>query len=102
MAADLVQRDKAVVAVKGRVFEALRHDRAAVLLQLHRTAQRRFAAETAARLGDQIAGQQLVDKIEDAGIDACLVAPRLRDRPVEIAPVKIARAASVGASSASI
>ena len=87
IAADLVQRDEAVVAVEGCVLEPLGHHRAAVLLQLHRAAQHRMAAEAAARLRHQLAGEEPGQEVEDARIDFGLVAARACDRPVEIALV---------------
>ena len=91
MAADLVQRNQAVVAVEGGVLEALGHHRTAILLHLHGEAHDRLAAVAAAGLGDQVGDQQRVQEVEDAGIDVGLVAPRLGDRPVDVAPVGLGR-----------
>ena len=87
IAAHLVERDEAVVAVEGGVLEPLRHHRAAVLLQLHGQAQHGMAAEAAARLRHQLAGEAPGQEVEDARIDFGLVAARACDRPVEIALV---------------
>ena len=40
------------------------------------------------RLGDEIAGQQPMKKIEDAGIDGEIMAARLGHSPIDSAPVR--------------
>ena len=76
---------KRLIAIERRVLDALGDHRTAVLLQPHRAAQQRLAREAAARLLHQLRRQHLLEKIEYARIDLGLVAPRLRERPAQIA-----------------
>ena len=87
--ADLVEREKPVVAIERRVLEPFRHDRAAVLLQFHRKTHDGMAAEAAARRGDQIGREESVQEIENARIDVGFVLSGLADGPVQLAPVGI-------------
>src|SRR5262249_35427113 len=88
MAAHLVQRDKAVVAVKGSVLEALGHYRSAVLLHPHREADYRLPAEAATRLGNQVRRQKPVQEIEDARVNFWLAATSVCHRPIYIPPIR--------------
>jgi hypothetical protein len=57
-------------------------------------AQRRTALRLKPlRLGDEIAREQLRKEVENAGIEIRFVAPRLRQGPVEIAPIGLGRLA---------
>ena len=85
--ADLIQRQEAVVAIERRVLEPFGHHGAAILLQRHRATQRPMPAEAAARRADEIAGEQPCEEIEHARVDVGLDAARLREGPVEIAPM---------------
>ncbi len=87
IAADLVQRDEAVVAVEGGVLEPLGHHRAAVLLQLHRPAQHRLRGRSrcaASRPDRRSAARSESRTRSDRCRSRCGV---LRQRPVEIAPI---------------
>jgi len=97
VAAHLVQRYKAVVAVERGVLEALGHDRAAVLLHPQGEADHRLPAKAATRLGHQVGCQKPVQEIEDAQIDICLVSPGVSHRPIYVT-----RSASVGSATLSI
>src|SRR5260370_108426 len=94
MPADLIQCDKAVVAIKSRVLEPLRHHRAAILVHGHRKADDGLPTEAAARLGHEVCREEPVQKLKDARIQICPVGPRVRQRPVDIAPVRFARLGS--------
>ena len=94
MATHFVQRDKTIVTIEGGVLEPLRHDGATVLLHPHREADHRLPAEPAARPGHQVGGQEPVQKIEDAGIEIRLVAPRLGYCPINVSPVRFRRLGS--------
>ena len=94
MAAHLVQRDKAVVAVEGGVLEALGHHRAAILLHVHGEARDGLPAEAAARLGYQVSREQTVQEVKDARVHIRFVAPRMGNCPVNVAPVRFARLGS--------
>ena len=79
IAADLVEREQAVVAVERGVLQRLRHQGAGELLHLQgETAHARCAVCGPARLV-QVHGQRVAQKIEDAVIGGEPVRARLLD-----------------------
>ena len=52
-------------------------------------AQHRLPAEAATRPSHQVRRQQTVQEVEDAGVEAGFVAPRLGYRPVKVAAVEV-------------
>src|SRR4029079_10992501 len=87
VAADLIQRQHPVVAVEGGILEALGHNRAAILLCAHCDANHLHAAESATRLGKAVASQELVEEIENAGVQGSTIAAGLSHGPIDIAAV---------------
>ncbi len=87
LAAHLVQRDQPVVAVEGRVLDALGHDGAGVLLELHREAPHLAGAERVAPLLDDVGGEQLEDEVEDALVRAIAAPAGVGNRPFQVAVI---------------
>jgi hypothetical protein len=95
MAPHLVKRDEAVVAVKGRVLQALGHDRPAILLHLHGEPHHSVPTEPAPRLCNKVRRQQIMQEIEDTLVGRVVGAAGLGDRPIDIAAVLRRRLRSV-------
>ncbi len=67
LAADIVQGGQPVVAIEGRVLDALGHHRRGELLKLHGEGLYPFAERGAAATGD-VGGQDCLQEVMDAGI----------------------------------
>ena len=80
VAADLVEREQAVVAIERGILQRLRHHRAGELLHLQReAAHARRAVRGPAGL-DQVHGQRIAQEIEDAVVGGEPVRARSFDR----------------------
>ena len=94
LAADVVERGQAVIAVKGSVLDALGHHRRRDLLELHGEGLQAFAERGATAAAD-IGGQHAFEKIVDAGVGIRAVFLGHRHRPGNVAAI-VGRQPAVG------
>ena len=80
IAADLVEREQAVIAIERGVLQRLRHHRPGELLHLEREAARTRAMLCRAAGGDQVERERVAQEIEDRAVGAEPVGARLGDR----------------------
>ena len=86
IAADVVQRDEAVVSVERGVLDAFRRDRRRELLHLHREIVDALSQPGVCILG-RFGEQHAAHELENRRVGRVAAAARLRDRPVDVAPV---------------
>src|ERR1700736_5606522 len=67
IAPDVIQRDQAVVTVKGGIFQAFGHYRAGELLEFHGEGCHRISVSGILSFGDA-SQKHLADEVEDAGV----------------------------------
>ena len=88
VAADLVERDEAVVDVERRVLDALRHHRAGDLLELHHEGEQ-LRAVLRAETFDIAQEQRIAEEIEELARRARVAPLRLRDRLLDVLRVVV-------------
>ena len=85
LAADLVERDQADIAIERGVLDRLGHHRPGQLLEVHRG--RDHVAPAILAAVREVGRERGVQEIEHREIDEVARSARLADRPVEVAPV---------------